>query len=328
MKQLLVIREHLLNFYQNNAQIIRLLCRFVIAIAAFAVINQLVGYQPGLRSWYVVVLLSLISAALPPAALLLLVAAYTVLHVYYVSIVLAMALALTLAVIYFVYIRFAPLHGYVILAVPILSMLRIPYVLPLVMGVLSTPVSIIPMTCGVLFYYILESIKTVVGTATEDSLVLYNQAVQLILPNQEMYLTIGIFAVVIITVYLIHNMEFDYAVEMSVLAGAVLNLILFLITNVLFDMHYSMLLLIVQTVICVFLAEGTRFFKLVLNYSAVEYLQFEDDEYYYYVKAVPKVSIPAAEVKVKRFNAHLFGDGWRTGRTEETGSPEEEKEEE
>jgi hypothetical protein len=31
-------------------------------------------------------------------------------------------------------------------------------------------------------------------------------------------------------------------------------------------------------------------------------VQFEDDEYYYYVKAVPKMNVSAPEVKVKNIN--------------------------
>ncbi len=309
MKQLLVIREHLLKFYQNNARIIKPMCQFVAAVILFALINQRVGYDPALRPWYVIAVFSLIGAVIPSVALLLLAAAYIVLHIYYVSIILAIVLALAFAVIYYVYIRFAPQHGYTIIAVPVAFVLRIPFVLPLVLGLLSAPVSIIPLGCGVLFYYTLESLTTVIGTSTEDTLVLYNQIVPLIFANREVYVTIAIFAVVLITVYLIRNMEFDYAFEVSVLVGALLELILFLIANVLFDIHYRIPVLLLQTVICTVLAEAARFFKMVLNYSAVEYLQFEDDEYYYYVKAVPKVRIPKAEVKVRRFNAHLFGEG-------------------
>ncbi len=31
-------------------------------------------------------------------------------------------------------------------------------------------------------------------------------------------------------------------------------------------------------------------------------MQFEDDEYYYYVKAVPKLTVTRPDVKVKRIN--------------------------
>ena len=37
-----------------------------------------------------------------------------------------------------------------------------------------------------------------------------------------------------------------------------------------------------------------------LDYSRTERTQFEDDEYYYYVKAVPKVFISGTDKQVKR----------------------------
>ena len=37
-----------------------------------------------------------------------------------------------------------------------------------------------------------------------------------------------------------------------------------------------------------------------VDYSKCESLQFEDDEYYYYVKAVPKMAVAVPEKRVKR----------------------------
>ena len=39
-----------------------------------------------------------------------------------------------------------------------------------------------------------------------------------------------------------------------------------------------------------------------LDYTRVEQVQFEDDNYYYYVKAVPKIMVQAQQKSVKRFN--------------------------
>ena len=40
-----------------------------------------------------------------------------------------------------------------------------------------------------------------------------------------------------------------------------------------------------------------------MDYSRTEYVQFEDDEYYYYVKAVPKVTIAVPDKQVKRISS-------------------------
>ena len=74
-----------------------------------------------------------------------------------------------------------------------------------------------------------------------------------------------------------------------------------------FNVEVHVLYLLASSVFSGLLAWLIQFFQVVLNYSAVEYLQFEDDEYYYYVKAVPKMNIAVGEKRVKRFNAHLLG---------------------
>ena len=45
-----------------------------------------------------------------------------------------------------------------------------------------------------------------------------------------------------------------------------------------------------------------EFFAFPVDYSRTEYLQFEDDEYYYYVKAVPKLTVAAPKKTVKKIN--------------------------
>ena len=304
MTSLLVLREHLVKFYQNNTRVIHSLLRAMITFITFFSINQMVGYHPALNSWYVLVALTVVGSVLPASVLLFLAAVYTVIHVYYVSIILAMVLAIIFIILYFIYVRFVPTHGYVILAVPLLYIFHIPYALPIVLGLLAAPIAIIPMGCGVMLYYAVQSITAVVGTATEDSIALYNQVVQMLFSDREMYLTMCIFAVVTIVVYIIRNQEFDFAFEIAIVVGAFLNIILFLLISFPFDISIQVVYLLVETLISAGLAWVVQFFRIALNYTAVEYLQFEDDEYYYYVKAVPKVSIAAQKKKIKRFNAH------------------------
>ena len=45
-----------------------------------------------------------------------------------------------------------------------------------------------------------------------------------------------------------------------------------------------------------------QFFRLALDYTAVERVQFEDDDYFYYVKAVPKINLAVPERSVKKIS--------------------------
>lgn len=307
MTHLLVMRERLIRFYQDHARIVNALFRFLISFVTFFSINQLVGYNPVLNSWYVVVAFSVVNTVLPMSVLIFLAAAYTVFHVYYVSVSLALVILLVFLIAYLVYLRFLPEHGYVILAVPVLYGLHLQYLVPILLGLIGAPVAVIPMSCGVICYYALKCITTVIGTATEESMVLFNQAFQMIFTNQEMYLAIAVFAIVMVTVNMICSQEFHYVYETAITAGVIVNILLILLLSFPFNVEVHVLYLLASSVFSGLLAWLIQFFQVVLNYSAVEYLQFEDDEYYYYVKAVPKMNIAVGEKRVKRFNAHLLG---------------------
>ena len=60
---------------------------------------------------------------------------------------------------------------------------------------------------------------------------------------------------------------------------------------------------VLGTLVGLLIALIVEFFVLSVDYTRTEYTQFEDDEYYYYVKAVPKMSIAIADKKVKKINS-------------------------
>ena len=45
-----------------------------------------------------------------------------------------------------------------------------------------------------------------------------------------------------------------------------------------------------------------QFFRMSLDYTGVRKLQFEDDEYYYYVKAVPKLKVAVVDKTVTKID--------------------------
>ena len=59
-----------------------------------------------------------------------------------------------------------------------------------------------------------------------------------------------------------------------------------------------------------------QFFRRALDYTAVENVQFEDDDYYYYVKAVPKINVSMPQMRVKRINAQKVSDTVKADSTE------------
>ena len=66
------------------------------------------------------------------------------------------------------------------------------------------------------------------------------------------------------------------------------------------DLQLSYIGLIVESLLAIIVALIVRFFVFAVDYTRTEYLQFEDDEYYYHVKAVPNAAVAIPEKTVKR----------------------------
>lgn len=301
-----MLRSRLRSLYQKYELYINPIVKFVVAMIVFQAINSALGYDSRLKQLPVVLAVSLLSAFTPSSILVLLAGLFSVGHIYSISMILAAIIVMLFAIMYCLFLRFTPNLGYAVLAVPILFFLKVPYVIPILLGLFSTPLSIIPTGCGVIIYYLFEVIKEAtamqVTVSLEDTLQLYTYIVDSLFSNQQLYMTIIIFSVVTIATYVVRRMKFDYAREGAVAAGSLTCIIGFLISDLRLDISNQIGAMILGTLVSGVIASTIQFFRLALDYTGVEHVQFEDEDYYYYVKAVPKINVTAPQINVKRFN--------------------------
>ena len=118
-----------------------------------------------------------------------------------------------------------------------------------------------------------------------------------------MMLTIVAFAIVLALVYILRRTSMDYAWYIAIGAGALANILIFLIGDFAMDISNSILGLLAGTLLSVAAALVVQFFVFSVDYAGTRKVQFEDDEYYYYVKAVPKITISAKDKQVKEIHS-------------------------
>lgn len=106
----------------------------------------------------------------------------------------------------------------------------------------------------------------------------------------------------ILVVYLIRLLSVDYAWILAIVFGSVSQMAVVFTGDYLFDVQISLQQLIVGTLFSLIVAGIYHFFVFAVDYSRTEYTQFEDDDYVYYVKAVPKVVVSKPDVRVQRIN--------------------------
>ena len=191
--------------------------------------------------------------------------------------------------------------------------MKIPYLIPILLGIIATPIAIIPTACGVIVYYALQVIQTAINmqsnSSIDDILQLYTYIIDSLVGNKQMIMSIVIFALILMVVYYLRKLKFDYAFEISIAAGALTSILGFLISDIIFDKSEQIFAMILGTIASAGIVYVINFFKLTLDYSGVEYVQFEDDVYYYYVKAIPKITVTTPQMKVKHINVKSVAKG-------------------
>ena len=98
-------------------------------------------------------------------------------------------------------------------------------------------------------------------------------------------------------------------------AGAIVNIMILLVGDLMFDTNVALFGVVLGTIISLLLTAVLQFFVFNVDYSRTEKVQFEDDEYYYYVKAVPKVTVAKAEKKVKQISSQTMKNTQRIRNT-------------
>lgn len=310
MSSLLEMREGLRNIYSRYEVYLTPLFKFLLALVSLLVINANIGFMDRLNNIIIVLVLALMCSFLPLNFIVLICAGFVCAHLYAVSLecgVVAIALFLLMFLLYF---RFSPKDTLVVVLLPLCFLLKIPYVIPIAVGLLGAPTSLVSVSCGTVVYYLIQYIKTNSQTissldADGGAVAKFRYVIDGILGDREMMITIVAFAVIVVAVYFIRRMSIDHAWTIAMSVGAVSGVVILLIGDLVYDTYISIGFLILGMVISLLIAKVIQFFAFNVDYSRTEYVQFEDDEYYYYVKAVPKNSVSQAQVTVKKITSVL-----------------------
>lgn len=303
MTTLLVFREQLKKFYSKYELYITPVLKFLLALTTLIIINSSIGYMSQLKKSVVVLVLSLMCSFLPMNFIVVMAAAVILGHLYKFSIECAAVALVVFLLLFILYFRFSSKDTIAVLLTPLCFMLKIPYVMPIAMGLVGTPVSSISVAGGAIVYYMLSymsnSASTLNAFEEEEALERFRYIIDGMLGNKTMFITIAAFAATVIVVYFIRRLSVDYAWTIAIITGALLDVLILLFGDLMYNTKLSIAGVIVGSIVSGLLVKVLEFFVFNVDYSRTEFVQFEDDEYYYYVKAVPKNTVAAPQKRVK-----------------------------
>lgn len=305
MMALLTLKSRLKSFFEKHYRILRCFGKAVLMIITLMIITSQLNYQAFLANHWIVLLLAVICAVTPDMASPLCVFLVTEIEVFQVSELIAVAILLIVLIYYLLFGRLANRQSVVLASVPVLSVLQISYLVPIVGGLFFSPVMIPALISSVFFYFVLCGVQEYALAAsrmTQESS--FFEPLKYLLDylrgNLLLYTLLAAFVLTFICVYLIRRSKIQYASQIAILVGAILNLSILLFANIFLELNVDLLPMVVSIVVCMLVAYMIQFFRLTLDYHGTRKLQFEDDEYYYYVTAVPKIKVAAVDKTVTR----------------------------
>lgn len=306
MATILELKEKVTRFYGRNELYINPVLKFLLAFVSFLMINENIGFMAKISKTPVALILALFCSMIPINAMIVIASALILADMYALSLEVCAVTLLVFAVLYLLYFRFSPRNGYDVVLMPLCFKLHIPYVMPVGEGLLREGYSVFTVACGTVLFFFLDGVRqnaaalsntTETDDATSKIVVVLNQLVG----NREMYLVLGVMVATTLIVYIIRRQSIENAWGIAIIAGILFETVGLAAGYMLLGISGKMVGVLVGNLIAALIAFLLQFLFFNLDYSRTERLQFQDDEYYYYVKAVPKALVSGTEKKITRF---------------------------
>ncbi len=328
MTKLLVIREQIVKFVTKNENYVRPISKFILALITLVIINSKIGFATRLANGAITIIISLLASFLPINFIIIIAMIMILLHLYSLSTACAVVIGVLFLLMFLLYFRFAPKTTVLLLFTPICFLLKVPYVMPLCAGLVCSPASIITIACGTVTYYAIDFISNnasvLIGNSNEEFVTKLKMLMDEIMKNKEMLMLVVAFSFTIVVVNIIRRLSVDHAWTIAIVTGTLLDILIVLIGDLKYGTYISVVGLIFGSFVAVLVVTVIKFFVFNVDYTRTERVQFEDDEYYYYVKAVPKNTVSIADKQIKK----IKGQGTPAPRKEKVAERESAEEQE
>lgn len=298
MRLLLSIRNGLSHFYGEHDTVIRILFKFLLACAAFGSINAALGQMSVLNHPLPVMALAAICAFLPSNSMILLGAALILIHFYAISPEAALAGGGLLVVGLLLYFSIAPHSAIPLVLTGITMGLGIPGMTAVIFGLIGGPLSAIGVVFGVLTCYLVGITNRMGGslesTATDAAEAMVQKMTVLMdafISNREMLVTAAALAVMLWVILLIRRLAIKYAWLVASVTGLAVYILVRCLGNAMVGGSWPLMTLLADAAVSILTALLAQGFLFSLDYRRTENVRFEDDDYFYYVKAVPKKKV-------------------------------------
>ena len=171
----------------------------------------------------------------------------------------------------------------------------------------STSSAFMPVIFGTIIYfyglYTIDASALITNSAQANPGLGLQRIINLIAIDRRMMVVLVSFCLVIFIGIQLNQMFHERAWLFSILVSYLALMLILLSGKFIFELDYSIWRIFVESIAGILLCSIVRFFGGVGDVSRMERVTFEDEDYIYYVKAVPKIKVAMRKRNITRIEA-------------------------
>ncbi len=274
----------------------------LLAFVCLNVINHAYGYSSILSHIWLIALLSLMSAFMPVNGAALVMIAYLLVHLTGLSMDVALMGLLLIVVSYLICSFYQSRDLKNIILISVFQQWNIPYVMPVYSGLLGGVNEVASVVCGGVVAFYLRTVRENSSMFLDEtaSVSAVDLVLNQMLGNHFFYFYMIALVAMFLVIYEVKCRDMKNAWLRAVIFGLLTEFVIMLTGYLFTGVLDKAISLIIGNLIVFVFGFIMDFFLRGLDYSRVEKVQFEDDDYYYYVTAVPKIHVTEERVQVKK----------------------------
>lgn len=302
MNYFIAVRDRIRQIIAAYEVIFLRIWNMVIGLVGVTCINHALGYQKTLTQWWAVLIVVVLCGFLPVKGVSLLIMLVALVHLLSLASDVAIVGGILIVVGYLLCAYFHSNDNYNMMSVPVCYAIRSPYSVAVAAGLMKSINEVTSVICGCFTAYYLHVVKLNASAILDETSDV--SAISLLkdqmLRSKGFYFFLIAMVALFIVVYAVRQMEIHMSWLIAVLAGCAVEFFIMLAGCLMTGAKSEIPSLLLGNVIAIALGVLLNYLVLDLDYSRIEKVQFEDDDYYYYVTAVPKIRIAAEDKAFKK----------------------------
>ena len=328
MNKTVKIRDAMRNFFFSNSSWLKIVGKGLIALCSFLIINHYFGYIEFLTDPLFAIILAIACAFIPMRAGGLVVIIYTFVQLTGLSGQVALVALILIVASYGISVFYGAKHIFNISYIPIAMQIQMPY--PIVVGsaLFGNMRDVTSVICGGVISFYLKTIRENASLFIEENsdITVVDVIAQKMVANPLLYIYVTSLVVMFVAIILIRNLKISRSWLVALLVGIFAEMAIMLIGYVITGNISRVPVLLIANVVAFIVGFAMTYIFRDLDYERVERVQFEDDDYVYYVTAIPKIELAKEEKRVTRITRNRSGF-YNAGKIEKESDTSENDEE-